>query len=109
MSQIFKSEFPSEKLMTLLEGIAFKHKNYYLFNNAAYKKGILDNSIVEFIKECIPYYHVAKQKYLEKKLSYNTFVTIMRQICNFNKITYTSQIKYDKSLYNIDYYIYFYL
>ena len=139
MSQIFKSEFPSEKLMTLLEGIAFKHKNYYLFNNAAYKKGILDNSIVEFIKECIPfknekfymfnneaykkgvlqediqkflegckeYYHISKQKYLEKKISYNTFVTIMRQICNFNKITYTSQIKYDKSLYNIDYYIYF--
>ena len=107
MSQIFKSEFPSEKLMTLLEGIAFKHKNYYLFNNAAYKKGILDNSIVEFIKECIPYYHVAKQKYLEKKMSYTTFTTVLRQICKFNDIKFTSQIKYDKSLYNIDYYIYF--
>ena len=107
MSQIFKKMVPSEKIIELLEYNSQKNKNYYLFSNAAYKKGILNNTIPEFIIECIPYYHTAKQKYLEKKLSYNTFTTILRQICNFNKITYTSQIKYDKSLYNIDYYIYF--
>ena len=45
-------------------------------------------------------------KYLDKKLTYNSFTTILRQICNYNKITYTSQIKYDKSSYEITYYIY---
>ena len=107
MSQIFKKEVPTEKLMKLLEDTSQKHTKYYLFDNAAYKKGILNNSIPEFMKECFPYYHLAKQKYLEKKISYTTFTTVLRQICKFNKITYTSQIKYDKSLYNIDYYVYF--
>ena len=107
MSQIFKKEVPTEILMKLLEGTSQKNKNHYLFDNAAYKKGILNNLIPEFMKDCSPYYHGAKQKYLEKKICYTTFTTVLRQICKFNKITYTSQIKYDKSLYNIDYYVYF--
>ena len=40
------------------------------------------------------------------KLTYNSFTTIIRQICKYNQITYTSQIKYDKSTYEIVYYIY---
>jgi hypothetical protein len=44
---------------------------------------------------------------LERKMNYNSFVTILRQICNFNKIIYTSQIKYDKSKYDIIYHIFF--
>jgi hypothetical protein len=50
---------------------------------------------------------LSKQKYLERKLAYNNFTTILRQICNFCAINYTSVIKYDKSTYNIIYYIYF--
>ena len=45
-------------------------------------------------------------KYLEKKQTYNSFTTIVRQICNFNKLTYTSKIKYNKSSYDIVYIIY---
>ena len=63
---------------------------------------LIDN----FINQCTPYYHISKRKYLERKITYNSFITIIRQICNFNKITYTSQIKYDKSEYDILYYIY---
>ena len=107
MSQIFKQPVPTEKLMKLLENISQKHSKHYLFDNAAYKKGILNNLIPEFMSECSPYYHVAKQSYLEKKMSYTTFTTVLRQICKFNDIKFTSQIKYDKSIYNIDYYVYF--
>ena len=64
-------------------------------------------SIQKFLLDCNKYYHISKKKYLEKKLTYNTFTTVLRQICNFNKITHTSQIKYDKSNYDIFYYIYF--
>jgi hypothetical protein len=39
----------------------------------------------------------------DRKLTYKSFNTIIRQICNFNKITYTTQIKYDKSVYDIVY------
>ena len=105
--QIFKHRVPDELLIKLFNNIAIKCDKYYVLNNNSYKKGIFNDIIPTFISKCIPYYHVSKQKYLERKLTYNSFITIIRQICNFNKITYTSQLKYDKSTYDIIYYIYF--
>ena len=106
-SQIFKNHVPNELLIKLFDDIAIKTEKYYIFNNSSYKKGIFNNIIENFINQCRPYYHISKCKYLEKKLTYNSFVTIIRQICNFNNITYSSKIKYDKSTYDIIYFIYF--
>jgi hypothetical protein len=105
-SQIFKEAFPTFILQKLLDSIAIKITNGYVINHNVYKKGLFNEKIIEFIKECMPYYHVSKRKYLEKKLTYNSFVTIIRQICNFNKITYTNKIKYENSQYDIVYYVY---
>jgi hypothetical protein len=107
-TQIFKNSFPNEILINLLDNIALKTDKCYVINTASYKKGVFNETISKFIEECKPFYHLSKQKYLERKLTYNSFVTVLRQICNYNKITYTSQIKYDKSTYNIVYYIYFF-
>jgi hypothetical protein len=106
-TQIFKKKIPNELLLNLLDNICTKYEKHYLLNVDSFKKGIYNESIPNFCKECIEYYHNSKKKYLERKLTYNTFTTILRQICNFNKIAYTSQIKYDKSTYDIVYYIYF--
>ena len=108
-SQIFKKTIPKELLFTLLDIICIKNEKNYIFNKNSFKKGIFDNSIVQFLDECKEYYHISKQKYIdkEKKVTYNNFTTILRQICNSNKVTYTSKIKYDKSSYDIIYYIYF--
>lgn len=106
-SQIFKHPIPNELLLNLLDSIAVKTEKCYVLNYNSYKKGIFDNTINNFIENCKPHYHLSKRKYLERKLTYNSFITIVRQICNSNKITYTSQIKYDKSTYDIVYYIYF--
>jgi len=106
-SQIFKNNIPNDLFFKLLDDIAIKADKYYIINNNSYKKGIFNNSIPNFITECTPYYHISKRKYLERKNTYNSFITVIRQICNFNKITYTSQIKYDKSTYDIIYYIHF--
>ena len=105
-SQIFKNHIPNELIFKLLDEIALKTENCYIITNDSYKKGMFNNSIPIFITECIPYYYISKRKYLERKINYNSFITVIRQICNFNKITYTSQIKYDKSNYNIIYNIY---
>jgi hypothetical protein len=106
-SQIFKNPIPNQILIKLLDDIAVKSEKCYVLNNNSYKKGMFNDTINNFINECKPYYHLSKRKYLERKPTYNSFITIIRQICNFNKITYTSQIKYDKSTYDIMYYIYF--
>jgi hypothetical protein len=106
-NQIFKKNIPNELLFDLLENLCIKNDKHYIFNNNSFKKGLYNGIINKFIEDCKPFYHNSKKKYLEKKLTYNSFNTILRQICKFNKITYTSQIKYDKSKYDINYYVYF--
>jgi hypothetical protein len=106
-TQIFKKKIPNENIFELLDLISLKNEKYYTFNIVSFKKGVFKELIQQFIENYTLYYHISKRKYLETKLSYNSFTTILRQICNYNKITYTSQIKYDKSRYDIVYYIYF--
>lgn len=106
-SQIFKTLLPKEFLFDFLDTICMKNEKHYLLNINSYKKGVFNNSILDFFEKCKPYYHVSKRKYLEKTLTYNSFVTVIRQICNLHKITYTSQIRYDRSTYDIVYIIYF--
>ena len=106
-TQIFKNNVPNDLLFNLLSAICLKNDKYYIFNSEAFKRGVYKENIQNFINECTQYYHLSKRKYLEKKLTFNAFTTILRQICNFNKISYTSQIKYDKSTYGIEYYIYY--
>ena len=105
-TQIFKKDIPNEIVFTLLENICMKNDKHYILNVDSFKKGVFNESIQQFFELCKPYYHNSKKKYLEKKLTYNSFVTVVRQICNYNKLTYTSQIKYTKSSYDIVYIIY---
>jgi hypothetical protein len=106
-SQIFKISVPNHILFECLELFSIKTDKCYVVNNNAFKKGIYNKSISEFIENCKPYYFLSKKKYLERELTYTTFTTILRQICKHNKIVYTSQIKYANSDYDIYYYIYF--
>jgi len=106
-TQIFKNMIPTEKIFHLLDLLCIKNEKHYIFDTNSFKKGLFTQEINKFLEECKPYYHISKRKYLEKKITYNNFTTVMRQICNFNKIIYTSQIKYDKSKYEIIYYIFF--
>ena len=105
--QLFKSEVPKDVLFNFLDNICIKNEKNYIINSSAFKKGIFNETITEFFKNIYQHYHNSKKKYLDKKLNYNSFVTVIRQICNHLKITYTSQVKYDKSVYDIIYYIYF--
>lgn len=105
-TQIFKSPVPDDILFGVLDKICLKNDKHFTFNFIAFQKGIYNNDLQIFVKACEPYYHASKRKYVERKLTYNAFTTILRQICNFNKIKYTSEIKYDCSTYNIVYYIY---
>jgi hypothetical protein len=104
-SQIFKNNIPNSAIFQLLEDIAVKNikEENYLVDNNVYKRGVFNGKIDEFYTICRPCYHISKRKYLDKKMTYNSFITVLRQICNSNNITYTSQIKYDKSNYDIIY------
>lgn len=91
----------------LLDSISMKNDKYYIFNKNSYKKGIFNGIIEIFLEELKEYYHVSKNKYIDRKIKYTSFTTVIRQICNLLKIEYTYKIKYDKSEYEIEYYICF--
>ena len=106
-TQIFKTKIPSKLLYELMDKICLKTDKYYLFNTLSFKKGLAqNNAIAEFFENIKPYYHVSKQKYVEGEITYKKMTTVIRQLCNFNKIVYTSKIIYDKSSYDIHYLIY---
>lgn len=106
-TQLFKNQVPNDFLFLLLDAICIKTDKYYILNRNAFKKGLYSDVFIKFLEDCKPYYHLSKRKYCSRKLTYKNIITVIRQICNNNSITYTSQIKYDKSVYEIVYFIYF--
>ena len=105
--QIIKTKIPNNILFELLDKICLKNDKHFIFNLESFKKGIYNGLIQEFIEQCKPFYHNSKRKYLERQINYNSFITIIRQICRINKINYDSHIKYNNSIYDIVYNIYF--
>lgn len=105
--QIFKSDVPNHILFVFLDKFCLKTEKYYLIDMNAYRKMLFYSYYEEFCQELKEYYHLSKQFYLERKMTYNSFTTILRQICKHNSVMFTSQIKYNESKYNIDYLIYF--
>jgi len=106
-SQIFKNEFPKADLLKFLDKYTEKKNNHYYFTKASFKKASFDQSISPFCSSLKEYYYSSKHKYLDKKQNYRSFITIIRQICKYHQMGFISKIKYDKSNYEIVYYIYF--
>jgi hypothetical protein len=107
-SQLFKpSDFPNELLHTFLTNVCDARADGapFIFNRDAFKRANLNNQIEGFLEECKQFYHKGKHYYLERKMTYNYFTTVLRQICNRNSITYTSNVRYCKSRYEITYLI----
>ena len=105
-SQIFKKQVPKELLYDLLNKICIKNDKYYIFNKISYKKGDFLKLLEPFRTSLLDFYHISKQFYITRKLTYSSFVTIIRQICRLNNIDYISKIIYSKSSYDIIYNIY---
>ena len=107
LKQIFRKNVEPETLYDLLEKCCLKTDKYYLLDINAFKKMVFHNLNESFLTEILECYHLSKQFYVTRKLSYNSFTNIVRQICKSSGIMFSSQIKYNESKYNIDYYIYF--
>jgi len=107
MKQIFIKPVPIIILYDLLDQICLKTNKYYVIDMNSYKKLLFYNFDEPFSKIIIDYYHVSKKFYATRKMSYNSFINIIRHICKNANIMYTSQLKYNESKYNIVYHIYF--
>jgi hypothetical protein len=106
-SQLFKKNVPKELIINILEQICFKNDKFYLIDSNAYKKFLFYNLHTQLCEQLKEYYHSGKMFYIERKMTYNSFTNIVRQICKNSNIMFTSQLKYNESKYNIDYFVYF--
>lgn len=105
--QIFKNKVPLSYLTQFLDKVCVvKTNKYYLINDTSYKKGVFLDIVDEFCKDIEPFYHISKRKYVTRKLNYNKFITIIRQICKHHQLPISSQIKYCSN-YSIECLIYY--
>ena len=102
-SQLFKSNINKIVFLNFLTSICEVNENEYIFNNESFKKANLFKLIEPFIDICRNHYHKSKLKYINRKMTYNSLINVLRQIAKCHKINYKTNIKYFKSNYNIEY------
>jgi len=105
VQQNFKEDFPSDILFNCLEKYCEKIGSCFIMTNLAFDLAKKDGDIKKFCDTIKPFYYSSKLKYIDREHKYTTFMTVVRQMCRYHKIGYTSKVKYIKSYYEIIYYI----
>ena len=105
-SQIFKKQVPPSILWDLLAKVCAEQSKYFLLSPISFKQAEYHSILTDFCASLEEYYHVSKKHYVNRKLNYSKFTTLIRQICNVNQVSFTSKIVYNRSTYDILYYIY---
>jgi hypothetical protein len=105
-TQLFKTPVPPSVLFDVLEQICLKTEKYYLIDINAYKKLVFYKLHESFSTTIAEYYYNSKKFYATREMTYNSFINVVRHICKNAKIPYTSQLKYNESVYNINYMVY---
>lgn len=108
MSNIFISDFSNNILYDFLNYYCIIENNHYIFNNLIYKKYAYQKEYLNnFLDALKKLYKKQKKFYLERDVTYNNILTIIRHICKYKSINYFSKIIYDKNsyviIYNIEY------
>ena len=106
MSQIFQNNYPKLDFFVFLDKYCEKKNKQYSFSKESFKRIKLEEQIKSFCENLKKYYFKSKYNYLEREQTYKNFVTIVRQICKYHHLPFTSNIKYSKSKYEIKYFIY---
>ena len=94
--QIFKLDPPITLLTNLLDKICDLSDNYCIDVNA-YKRMRFHNYHTEFLTSLSPYYHWSKLFYVERDLTFYSFMTIIRQLCRLYKIYIQTTTHYRNS------------
>ena len=88
MTQLFADQVPLILLEEVLDTFFEKKDDHYIVDYVGYKKMIFHNYHDKWRDEVKPYYHKAKQYYVDRKFTYISFVNILRQICRLYNIEY---------------------
>ena len=106
MIQLFKSYPNKDEFITFIKSHCVKEQKYYKLTPEIYKQIIFKDALYPYLETIKPHYHISKQIYITRKMTYTRFITIIRHLCKLLEITYTSTMKYSNSTYQIDYLFY---
>ncbi len=106
MSQLIQNNYEKETFYEFLNKYCNLEKNKLIFNKASLKRAKLEKAVEPFCEDLKKYYFPSKHFYLEREPLYKNIATIIRQLCKYLHIPYTSRIKYSKSKYEIVYIIF---
>jgi hypothetical protein len=106
MIQLFKSYPNKPEFITFIKTHCIKEQKCYKLSQEIYKQILFKNALQPYIDTLKSHYHISKQTYITRKMTYSRFITIIRHLCKLLEITYTSTMKYSNSTYQIDYLFY---
>ena len=102
---VFSKEIPLDVLWTFLEDVCAPQENYYFIDKNMFAKMIFERRHISFLNCLKSYYFKSKHHYLADDITYNSFVTVLRQICNYHKQKYLIRKVYNHSNYTMCYFI----
>ena len=102
-NQIFKTIVAPDIIWNFLKENGEETIDHFIFDKVLYKKAVFKEAIEPFVKSLVEHYHESKKHYINRKMDYNKFVTVLRQLCNSNDIEYKTQMVYNSSTYEIVY------
>jgi len=105
---LFRKPISISPLIDVLNAVAPKidGNKWFHFNVTAYRKMVYQQLHIPFITKIQDYYCPAKwRKYGNKELTYSSFTTILRQMCNEVGLAFYTKIVYDHSICNTVYFI----
>ncbi len=107
-NQVFKKNGPPLSIFLKFIDVITLHRTdaFFLITNDSYKKACYEKCLHNFVDELKPYYKSNKLLYIDRQMNYKRLLTVIRQLCNFHNIVYSSEIRYDKSTYQIRYKLY---
>lgn len=102
---LFVEQVPNAWLYAFLDNLCTKTETHYCLNHLAYQKMMYLNQQEEFLEKIKPYYLDTKKFYCERKMTFHSFVNMIRQICKNNDIEFFSKLAFDHSQHQTLYYI----
>jgi len=104
-SQLFKVPVPYKVLGDFLDNHCEYEGKFHVFSKVCFRKALYHDRIKSFCQDLSKYYHISKKYYVDRDMNYRRFTTVLRQLCKLHTLPYTSNIVYNKSKYDILYYI----
>ena len=83
-SQIFRHPILKKHFFTFLSSWCEKKQFFYELTKTSFKGAIFRDLIPPFCESIKDNYHISKQYYVERKMTYKNFITVIRQICKYH-------------------------